>query len=323
MRPRFFLRLLAPGVGSSRMTLLALLTFAASCEHTESPVARPQFSNSAGEGLKGSIAFLSSRDGVTLRSFDIYIMNADGTKVTRLTFNAKATGFPAWSPNGSQIAFDGFFLGTSDEIYTMNADGTGVTQLTNTVLSQNFDPGWCGDQIAFTSNRGGTYQIYVMRADGTGVTQLTNFGTFTSDPAWSPTCKQIAFASDRDHPGGTSEIYVMNADGTGVTRLTNNAANEDYAAWSPNGSQIAFYSDRDGNAEIYVMNADGTGVTRLTNNIFTDFAPGWSPDAKQIVFTSNRDGQNQIYVMNADGTGVTRITNDVPFHDDGRAWSRH
>ena len=186
MRPRFFLRLLAPGVGSSRMTLLALLTFAASCEHTESPVARPQFSTSAGEGLKGSIAFLSSRDGVTLRSFDIYIMNADGTKVTRLTFHANATGFPAWSPNGSQIAFDGFFLGTSDEIYTMNADGTGVTQLTNTVLSQNFGPGWCGDRIAFTSNRDGQNQIYVMNADGTGVTRLTNDVPFHDDGrAWS------------------------------------------------------------------------------------------------------------------------------------------
>src|SRR6266480_843911 len=212
------------------MVLLAVVTVAASCDYADRPVAPPEYNSAAGEGLKGTIAFDSRRDGNT----EIYSMNANGTGVTRLTNNVTTDEAPAWSPNGMQIVFDSF-RGGSDDIYIMNTDGTGVTRLTNSA-----------DAIR---------------------------------PAWSPTCKQIAFASDRDTPP-FDEIYVMNADGTGITRLTNNnAANDDNSAWPPwssDGNQIAFESNRDGNREIYVMNADGTGVTRLTNNVFTDAVPAWT-----------------------------------------------
>ena len=315
----------SPTTGSSpRMVLLAVVTVAASCDYADRPVAPPEYNSAAGEGLKGTIAFDSRRDGNT----EIYSMNANGTGVTRLTNNVTTDEAPAWSPNGMQIVFDSF-RGGSDDIYIMNADGTGVTQLTNRSPSavQNFEAAWCGKQIAFSSQTDPVtfnYDIYVMNADGTGVTRLTN-NADAIRPAWSPTCKQIAFASDRDTPP-FDEIYVMNADGTGITRLTNNnAANDDNSAWSPNGSQIAFDSDRDtpGFTEVYVMNADGTGVTRLTNNlVFEDRWPAWSSDGKQIAFQSNRDGNREIYAMNADGTGVTRLTNNV-LTDALPAWTRH
>ena len=70
---------------------------------------------------------------------------------------------PAWSPDGSKIAFissrDGAF-----EIYVMNADGSGQTRLTNG-LADNAWPSWSpdGPKIAFFSNRDGNYEIYVMQ----------------------------------------------------------------------------------------------------------------------------------------------------------------
>jgi len=261
----------------------------------------------------GRIAFASKRDG----NWEIYVMNADGSGVTRLTNNPADDRWPSWSPDGKRIAF------TSDrdgnwEIYVMNADGSGMTRLTNNPAG-NFDPSWSPDgrNIAFSSRRDVNLEIYTMNADGSGVTRLTNNPAEDAETLWSPDGKRITFASDRD---GNWEIYVMNADGSGQTNLTNNPAYDDVPSWSPDGRRIAFASDRDGNLEIYVMNADGSGVTRLTNNPADDGWPSWSPDGKRIAFVSNRDGNWEIYVMNADGSGVTRLTNN-PAEDWYTSWS--
>ena len=103
-------------------------------------------------------------------------MNADGTGVTQLTDNDGRDGFPAWSPNGKQIAFDSSRDGDL-EIFVMNADGTGVTQLTDNDDYDGF-PVWSpnGKQIAFMGNRDGDREIFVMNADGSNVVSLGQQG---------------------------------------------------------------------------------------------------------------------------------------------------
>jgi hypothetical protein len=77
-------------------------------------------------GANGKIAFVSDRDG----NQEIYVMNPDGSGVTRLTNNAAHDVYPAWSPDGSKIAFTSNRDGNW-EIYVMNADGSGATRLTD------------------------------------------------------------------------------------------------------------------------------------------------------------------------------------------------
>ena len=153
------------------------------------------------------IAFASDRDG----SFEVYVMNADGSGVTRLTKNDAVDVSPTWSPDGRRIAFSSTRDG-SFEIYVMNADGSGVTRLT---VNDAYDvyPAWSPDgrHIAFDSDRDGNREIYVMNADGSGVTRLTDHGADDFTPAWSPDGLRIAFTSGS---GGNTEIYVM--DGSGV-----------------------------------------------------------------------------------------------------------
>ena len=238
------------------------------------------------------IAFQSDRDG----TYEIYVMESDGSGVTRLTNHSESDVGPAWSPDGARIAFTSTRDGNPD-IYAMNVDGSGVTRLTSHPMDDG-SPAWSPDgaRIAFTSTRDGNIEIYAMNADGSGVTRLTNDAAWDLHPAWSPDGARIAFTSYR---GGNAEIYVMNADGSGVTRLTNRNAR--VPAWSPDGARIAFASGRDDNYEIYAMNADGSGVTRLTNHSAFDYGPAWSPDGARIAFESDRDdrdGNFEIYVMN-------------------------
>jgi len=257
--------------------------------------------------------------------YAIYVMNAAGTGVTRVTVVDDHEWLlyaePVWSPDGSKIVFyDGSSKGGDDDIYVVNADGSGRRNLTNN-QAQDVQPAWSpdGTKIAFSSwSTGG---IYVMNPDGSGLRNLTNNAGDNFTPAWSPDGTKILFGSTRD---GNYAIYLMNADGSGVTRLTDPEGIWGEPAWSPGGTKIAFASSRDGNRDVYMMNADGTGVTRLTNDPGSSaYNPVWSPDGSKIAFwryCSYCTGNGEIYVMNGDGSGLLNLTNNPAF-DERPRWS--
>jgi len=131
------------------------------------------------------IAFCSDRDG----NWEIYVMNADGTGQTRLTNNPLPDLEPAWSPDGTKIAFvrgnpESWPSGFEDwDIWVMNADGTGQTQLTSSIRHES-GPTWSpdGTKIAFTKGIPGEdepCEIWVMNSDGSGQTALIG------NPSWN------------------------------------------------------------------------------------------------------------------------------------------
>lgn len=248
----------------------------------------------------GRIAFQTNRDG----NDEIYVMNADGTGQTRITNNSEIDRQPAYSPDGTKIAFSGQGRLTSNgDIYVMNANGTGKTFLTDSLWFDGhpaYSPD--GSRIAFVSQRDENYEVYAMNADGSGQTNLTNSPTTVdTDPSYSSDGQKITFHRDGD-------IWVMNSDGVGKRALTNDPAPDANPVFSPDGTKIAFTSFRDGNYEIYTMNADGSGEENITDNAAQDDLAAYSPDGTKIAFNRDRD----MWVMNADGTGQTRLTQYPP-----------
>jgi Tol biopolymer transport system component/subtilisin family serine protease len=241
-------------------------------------------------------------------SFDIFLTNTDGTNVVNLTNAAGDDLRPAWSPNGTRIAYNCFrqpdgSLAGPQRICVLNADGTGFKVLSNT-LADDFGPAWSRDlgQIAFsTSSPGSQPTLSIMNADGTNRIPVNDF-IGAANPDWSPDDRTLVYE-------GANSIWSYNRFTRTGLRLTN-ATFDFWPRYSPDGTKIVFQSSRDGQAEIYVMNSDGTGQTRLTNNPAMDTAPAWSPDGTKILFTSLRDGPMSpaLYVMNADGSNPTRIT---------------
>ncbi|MYA62584.1 MAG: hypothetical protein F4X94_08445, partial [Dehalococcoidia bacterium] len=131
------------------------------------------------------ISFRSNQGG---DDWDIYVMNADGSDITRLTHQHEDESHPSWSSDGQRIAFE-----SEGEIYVMNADGSDITLLTDD-SGDDIRPSWSpdGQRIAFTSYREWNWDVYVMNADGTNIIRLTNDPGNDHLPSWSPDGQRIA-----------------------------------------------------------------------------------------------------------------------------------
>lgn len=255
--------------------------------------------------------------GSGLTNSYVGVMNADGSDPVNLTnLPDVSDGFPAWSPDGSQIAFTSRRDG-NNEIYLMDAYGYQLKRLTYNPMD-DFAPTWSpdGKQIAFLSdrdNKTGIYSIYIMNTAASWVKRLTNDGGIDYGPAWSPDGSQIVFRSVQK---GQSDIYSIAIDGTYLTNLTNNPAEDWSPTWSPDGTLIAFQTNRDGNWEIYTMQANGSDPVNLTKNPADDELPYWKASADtasqgNMAFVSFMDGDLAIYTINTDGTMLTRLTKET------------
>jgi WD40-like Beta Propeller Repeat len=235
--------------------------------------------------------------------------NPDGTgrkTIVPLTPGvAVGAGEPAWSPDGTKLAYSSKIGGTGG-IFVVHADGTGVTRVTNDPADG--EPVWSpdGTKLAFIHVSTGRRRLVTTNLDGSGLTVVTpNLARDADDPEWSPDGTRLTFSDFAD-------VYVVNADGSNLADLTADAAEPgraDHPSWSPDGTKIAYQYV----SSIKTIAPDGTGQTTLAGNLGEVWEITWSPDGTKIAFAADISGplQEELFIMNADGSNIVRTGIDV------------
>ncbi|HXF85035.1 MAG TPA: protein kinase [Anaerolineales bacterium] len=228
-------------------------------------------------------ARLEFYENVGYNDSSLYLINADGTGLKSLTTVPGSDFDPAWSPDGTRIAFASLRDGRK-EIYVLTLETGIVVRLTNSTGDvENIQPSWSptGDQIAYTVKRFGAYQVWAMSATGEGNVQLVRSGQQLWDylPVWSPDGGTILFNQRNLAPTRPWLMSIRYEDrgSTNPTRLNLLPPIEDIN-FSPDGLWIVFESaDGSGNRDVYFSTITGGSRTRLTDDPAVDFDPVWRP----------------------------------------------
>ena len=258
------------------------------------------------------IAFVSWRDD----NAEIYVMNADGSNVRRITNHPAWDNYPVFTPDGTAIAFQSNRENERTGIYLQNLEGDLPPVK---IAGHDSDAGihpkcWSADgtQILFWTNQNGKPQIVLSSVEPYPArVVLSDEKADLSSPRIAPDGKRILYEArlaDRSIELRLTDLETKKT--TTVYKTT-----PDYPqyyllapAWSPDGQKIAFANKSSGNSEVFLMNADGSGLRNLTNDPLPDSAPFFSPEGGEIIFTRDFYGTAQLYRMKTDGSNQRLLT---------------
>jgi uncharacterized protein YjdB len=179
------------------------------------------------------IAFSSNRNG----NFDIYLMDADGKNLRRLTTDPRNDGDPAWTPDGQRVVYTST-RGTGTQIAVVSLDGSEV--VLTSAAGGNHSPAVSPDgTIAFVSARDGNQEIYTMGLDGGNQRRVTRTSVRESSPRFFRN-GDLAYAVERGSGSKGSRIMRMALGSSRATALLETEAPIPSFAVSRDGDRLAY-----------------------------------------------------------------------------------
>lgn len=259
------------------------------------------------------LAFIQSSGVGKGARFSLAIADADGYNVRVLDSSNQPLMSPAWSPDGSKIAYVSFASGNS-EVKVRNVDGGGETTLAS-YKGVNAAPAFStdGSRVFVSLSKDGDPDIYVIGAGGGGATRLTQQLGIDTSPAVAS--DGVYFTSDR---GGRPQVYHMSANGGSASRVTFQGEYNADPAVSMDGKVIAVSQGTGGAYRIAVMDKDKPGAQwNVVSSGSLDSSPTVAPNGSMVAYSSREGAGDALHVSAANG----RVKERLPVSGRDPAWS--
>ena len=252
------------------------------------------------EKLTGEPGVFSTRIAYVVKStgrYELKIADADGANDQAALASREPIISPAWSPDGTKLAYVSFEA--KKPVVYVHDLASGRRHVAANFKGSNSAPAWSpdGKQLAVVLTKDGSSQLYVVNADGSGVTRIATSSGIDTEPRWAPDGQYIYFTSDR---GGSPQIYRTARSGGNTERVTFEGSYNVTPRLSPDGKSMAFIARNGGRFQLALMDLASKQTQILTDSA-KDESPSFAPNGRMILYATEIGGRGVLAAVSSDG----------------------
>ncbi len=261
-------------------------------------------------GIRGAfstrIAYVSVLGHLPDKTFQLIVADADGENPHVVMQSHEPLMSPAWSPDGSSLAYVSFEQ-RLPTVYVQTLK-TGDRRVVSAHAGVNQAPAWSPDgrKLALVlSTRDGNLDIYTLDLGSQVLARITDDPGIDTEPQWSKDGQSIYFTSDR---AGGPQIYKVGIKpGDKPRRLTFQGSYNARPRISPDESQLAFVTQENGDYRIATMDLRGRGDVQVLTKGHFDVSPSYAPNGAVLIYASRDKGRGVLALVSADGRVQQRL----------------
>lgn len=229
--------------------------------------------------------------------YRLTLSDSDGARPIVLLESREPVLAPAWSPDGTEIAYVSFET-SRPAIYRQNLATGAREQLTN-FKGLNGSPAWSpdGNSMAMVLSKDGSPDIYVMNLFSKRLTRITRHYAIDTEPVWMPDGKSLLFTSDR---GGRPQIYRYDLRSGSTERLTYEGAYNARARVAQDGRNMVLVHQTNGDYHIALHDLVTNRLHVLTSTDL-DESPSIAPNGSMVLYATKAGDRGILAAVSVDG----------------------